>query len=75
MLDCRKSEQKECQILQSRPREGVIIDDRKTTLFNNLVTLDNIILTSQNDVREMDDDDDDPKRMVVTQKRRYKPLK
>ena len=41
------------------PREGVIIDDDKTMLFNELVTLKNIILMSQNDVREMEDDDDD----------------
>ena len=36
-------------------REGVIIDDDKTTLFNELLTLENIILTSQNDIREMQD--------------------
>ena len=44
--------------LGGRPREGVIINDDKTTLFNELVALKNVILTSQNDVREMEDDDD-----------------
>ena len=43
----------------SRAREGVIINDGNTTLFNNLVMLENVILTSRNDVREMEDDDDD----------------
>ena len=42
----------------SRAREGVIIDDGKTMLFNNLVTLENVILTSRNDVREMENDND-----------------
>ena len=41
-------------------REGVIIDDDKMTLFNELVTLENIILTSRNDVREMQDNVNDP---------------
>ena len=41
-------------------REGVIIDDDKTTLFNELVTLENVILTSRNDVREMQDNVNDP---------------
>ena len=43
-----------------RPREGVIIDDDKTTLFNELMRLENVILTSQNDVREMQDNVNDP---------------
>ena len=41
-------------------REGVIIDDDKMTLFNELVTLENVILTSRNDVREMQDNVNDP---------------
>ena len=32
-------------------REGVIIDDGKTTLFYELVTLKNVVLTSRNDLR------------------------
>ena len=44
----------------SRAREGVIINDHKTTLFNELVTLENVILTSRNDVREMQDNVNDP---------------
>ena len=43
----------------SMAREGVIIDNDKKTLFNELVTLENVILTSQNDVREMEDDDNE----------------
>ena len=41
----------------SLPREGVIIDDDKTMLFNELVTLENVILTSRTNVREMEDND------------------
>ena len=41
-------------------REGVIIDDDKMTLFNELVTLENVILRSRNDVREMQDNVNDP---------------
>ena len=42
----------------TQPREGVIIDDDETTLFNELVTLKNVILRSRNNVREIEDDDD-----------------
>ena len=45
-------------------REGVIIDDGKTTLLNELVTLENVILTSRNDVREMQDNVNDPTTML-----------
>ena len=38
----------------------MIIDDDKMTLFNELVTLGNVILTSQIDVREMQDNVNDP---------------
>ena len=38
----------------------MIIDDDKTTLFNKLVTLENVILTSRNDVREMQDNVNNP---------------
>ena len=44
----------------------MIIDDDKTTLFNELVTLKNVILTSRNDIREMEDDDDDNEPTLVT---------
>ena len=44
----------------SMAREGVIIDDDKTTLFNELMTLENVILTSQNDVKEMEYDNNEP---------------
>ena len=56
-------------------REGVIIDDGKTTLLNNLVTLENVILTSRNDVREMDDNDDDNKATLGTNFEHHKSLK
>ena len=39
--------------------EGVIIDDNKTTFFNELVALENVILTSRTDVREMEDNNND----------------
>ena len=56
-------------------REGVIIDDGKTTLFSNLVTLENVILTSRNDVREMEGDDDKNEAKSGTNFERHKSLK
>ena len=44
--------------------QGVIIDNDKTTLFNELVK--NVILTSRKDVREMEDDDDNNEPTLVT---------
>ena len=38
----------------------MIIDDDKTTLFNKLVMLENVILTSRNNIREMQDKVNDP---------------
>ena len=38
----------------------MIIDDDKMTFCNKLVTLENVILMSRNDVREMQDTVKDP---------------
>ena len=60
---------------QSVPREGVIVGDGKTTLFNDLVTIENVILTSRNDVREMEDDDDNNEATLGTDFERHTSLK
>ena len=52
----------------------MIIDDDKTTLFNELVTLENVILTSQNEVREMQDNVNDPEPTFGADFYRYKSL-
>ena len=45
------------------------------TLFNDLVMLENVILTSRNDVREMEDDDDDNEATLGTDFERHTSLK
>ena len=52
----------------------MIIDDDKTTLFNKLVTLENVILTSWNDVREMQDNVNDPEPTLGADFYHYKLL-
>ena len=46
----------------------MIIDDDKTTLFNELLTSGNVILTSQNDVREMVNHDPDHEKHCLSHK-------
>ena len=44
----------------------MIINDDKTTLFNEHVTLENVILMSRNEVREMEDDNDNSELTLGT---------